>query len=85
MAQVIDSSSAPIKSPLTPSEIPAETGDTLPSSGSSREDEQDIEKCVQDLDPSCGSVVSHIGDCNLECCHCALRWLARRIQLHKEA
>ena len=84
MAQVVDSSSVLSKAPLTFSEIHAETGATLPSAGSAREDEQDIERCIQDMDPSRASVVSHIGDCNLECCHCAIRWSARRILAQQE-
>jgi sulfatase maturation enzyme AslB (radical SAM superfamily) len=84
MAQVIDSPSAPIKSPLASSEIHAETGATVPSSRSAREDEQDLERCVLDMDPSRASMVSHIGDCNLECSYCAIRWSARRILTERE-
>lgn len=41
-------------------------------------DDPDIEPCVQDLDAS-RATISTIGDCNLDCCHCAIRWYARRI------
>ena len=84
MAQVIDSPSAPIKSPLTSSEIYAETGATVQSSRSAREDEQDLERCVLDMDASRAYMVSHIGDCNLECSYCAIRWSARRILTERE-
>jgi hypothetical protein len=36
------------------------------------------------VDPSRGTVVSRIGGCNLDCCHCAIRWYARRILHQKE-
>jgi hypothetical protein len=71
MAQAIDSSSAPLKSPPSSSEV-------------APNDDQTAGRCVQDIDPSRACTVSHIGDCNLECCYCALRWTARRILLEGE-
>jgi hypothetical protein len=85
MAQAIDSSSAPFKSPPTSSEIHVLTGATMRSSMVAQDDDQTVDRCVQDMDPSHASTVSHIGDCNLECCYCDLRWSARRILLRREA
>jgi len=40
----------------------------------------EIEHCVQALAPSQSLNVSSVGDCNLECSYCAVRWSARRVQ-----
>ena len=80
MAQAIDSSSAPFKSPRTSSRIHAPTGAPIVAP----EDDQTVDRCVQDMDLSRASTVSHIGDCNLECCYCVLRWSARRVLLQEE-
>ena len=85
MAQTIDPSSAPFKSPPTSSEIHALADATMLSPIVAPGDDQTIDRCVQDIDPSHASAVSHIGECNLECCYCALRWSARRTLLQGEA
>jgi hypothetical protein len=85
MAQSIDSSSAPFKSPLTSSEISSLTGGTMLPPVVAPDDDLAFDQCVQDMDPSHASTASHIGDCNLECCNCAIRWNARRILLQTEA
>jgi hypothetical protein len=85
MAQKIDSSSARSKSPRSPSDIHAVTEATMLSPSVAPDDDQTVDRCVQDIDPSHASTVSHIGDCNLECCHCAIRWSARRNLLQGEA
>jgi hypothetical protein len=81
MAQAIDSSSAPVKSLSTFSGIHALTGAAMRSPN----DDQTVDRCEQDLDLSHASTVSHIEDCNLECCSCAVRWSARRAMLQREA
>lgn len=78
MAQVTDSSSAPTKSPFTPPDLHAGTGATTPSSRSAQE-EHNIERCIQDMDPSRSLTVSYVEGCNLECSYCALRWSARHV------
>jgi hypothetical protein len=83
MADINDSTSTPIESPRPSSQLDART----PADASSRftpEDDDDITRCIQDVDPSCATKVSHIGDCNLECCYCAVRWRARRVLHLKE-
>jgi hypothetical protein len=85
MAQAIDSSSALFKSPPTSSGIHALTGATMQSPTVASDDDQTVDQCVQDIDPSHASTASHLGDCNLECCNCAIRWSARRILLQREA
>ena len=79
MAQVTDSSSAPIQSPLTPSDVHARTRAAMSSPGSAQEKRLDVERCIQDLDPSHSLTVSDVEDCNLECSYCALRWSVRRV------
>jgi hypothetical protein len=44
----------------------------------SPDENQNIERCIQDIDCSRNTTASHIGDCNLECSYCAARWSARR-------
>ena len=78
MAIVTDSCSAPIKSPFPHADIHGEARATASSAASAQEKGLDIECCIQDLDPSRSLTVSHVGDCNLECSYCALRWSARR-------
>jgi hypothetical protein len=85
MAQAIDSSSAPFKSRPTSSGSHAPIGTAMQSPDAALENEQAVDQCVQDLDPSHASMASHLGDCNLECCTCAARWNARRILLEREA
>lgn len=46
---------------------------------------ENVDRCVQDIDPSHASAASHFGDCNLECCTCAARWSARRNLVDREA
>jgi hypothetical protein len=78
MTQVTESS-APTKSPLTPSDLHAGTGATTPSPGYAQDAEHNIERCIQDMDPSRSLTVSYVEGCNLECSYCALRWSARRV------
>lgn len=85
MAHTIDSSSAPFKSPLTSSEIHALIGSAIEPPIVTPDDRQTVDRCVQDIDPSHAPTASHIGDCNLECCNCAIRWSARRNLLQSEA
>jgi len=85
MAQAIDSSSARFKSPPTSSGSHASIGATTQSPIVAADDDQTVGQCVQDVDPSHASIASHLGDCNLECCTCAVRWSARRIALENEA
>jgi len=85
MSQANDSSSAPFKSPPTSSEIHALIGAATQSTIVAPEDDQTVDRCVQDIDPSHASTASHLGDCNLECCTCAVRWSGRRTQLEREA
>jgi hypothetical protein len=77
MAQVTDSSSMPIEPELRPADIHTEARNTASFTA---ETGLDIECCSQALDPSHSLTVSHIGDCNLECSFCAVRWSARRLQ-----
>jgi len=84
MTQAIDFSSTPFKSPATPSEIHALAKAATLSGVAASECDQTVNRCVQDMDPSHASTVSHVGDCNLECCHCAVRWSARRSLLEEE-
>jgi pyruvate-formate lyase-activating enzyme len=77
MAQVTDSSSTPIKSALPPADTHEEARAAV---SPAQENGLDIEYCIQDLDPSHSLTVSHVGDCNLECSYCAVRWSARRVQ-----
>jgi len=78
MAKVPDPS-RPIRCPLTDSEFEAGAEAAALAPLWAEAGDQDIEPCVQDVDRSQGTTASHIGDCNLECCHCAIRWYARRI------
>ncbi len=84
MAQAIDLSRAPFNSPPT-SETNAVTASTMPAPSVALGVDQTADRCLQDIDPSQASTLSHFGDCNLECCHCAVRWSARRILLESEA
>jgi hypothetical protein len=71
--------SRPIRCPLTISEFEAGAeAAALASPMWAEVDDPDIEPCVQDLDASRATIAT-IGDCNLDCCHCAIRWYARRI------
>lgn len=79
MTQVTDSSSAPTKSSLTPSDVHAGTGAMTSSSRSVQEVSLDAERCIHDLDPSRSLTISDAEGCNLECSYCAVRWNARRI------
>ena len=79
MAQVTDSSSAPIQSPLAPSDFHAGTRAAMSFPGTAEEKSLDVKRCIQDLDPSRSLTVSDVEDCNLECSYCALRWSARRV------
>ena len=78
MAKVPDPS-RPIRCPFIASESEAKTEAAALAPMWAEVGDQDIGPCVQDVDPSHGTTASHIGDCNLECCHCAIRWYARRI------
>jgi hypothetical protein len=84
MAQAIDSSSAPLKSPAS-SGSHAFIGATTQSPIVAQGKGQTVNPCAQDLDPSRASTASHLEDCNLECCTCAARWSARRLLLDREA
>lgn len=84
MAPVIDSSSARFKSPRKPSDIHAVNEPSILAPGVAPDDDQTIDRCVQDLDPSHVGTISHTGDCTLDCCHCATRWAARRSMLQGE-
>jgi hypothetical protein len=85
MANANDSSSAPLKSQPTSTGIRALTGTATQSPIVAPADSQSVDPCVQDVDPSHASAVSHRGDCNLECCTCDVRWSARRALIEKEA
>lgn len=85
MAQAIDSSSAPFKSPRTSSGSHASTGAATQSPIGASGEDHTVHQCVQDIDPSHTSTASHFADCNLECCTCAIRWSARRNLLQSEA
>jgi hypothetical protein len=74
----------PINCPLTSAGFRADAGPEMESPMWAEADDVDIEPCVQDVDRSHGTTVSSIGDCNLDCCHCALRWYARRIITQRE-
>ncbi len=84
MAESNDSSSRPDPCPSLPADKPEEAKAPARSPNWDPEDDEDIERCIQDVDPSRGTVVSRIGGCNLDCCHCAIRWYARRILHQKE-
>jgi hypothetical protein len=71
--------SRPIRCPLTVSEFEAGTEAAALVPIWAEVDAQNIEQCVQDVDASHGTTAFSIGDCNLECCSCAIRWYARRI------
>jgi hypothetical protein len=75
--------SRPIRCPLTVSESEAGAEAAALAPMWAEVDDPDIELCVQDLDAS-HATISTIGDCNLECCHCAIRWYARRIATLRE-
>jgi hypothetical protein len=83
MADTNDSTSTSGES-LQPSSQLEATSPASPSPRFTPEDDDDISRCIQDVDPSCATRVSHIGDCNLECCYCAVRWSARRVLHLKE-
>jgi hypothetical protein len=85
MAKAIDSSSAPFKSPPTSSGSHAFIGATTQSPIVAEGEDQTVDQCAQNIDPSHASTASHLADCNLECCTCALRWSARRNLLEREA
>jgi hypothetical protein len=68
----------PIRCPLTDSEFEAGAEAAALAPMWAEADDPNIEPCVQDLDAS-RATISTIGDCNLDCCHCAIRWYARRI------
>ncbi len=84
MAQVNDLSGAPFNS-TSDSEINSVTGAVPLPLRVAPDIGQIADRCVQDIDPSQASTASHFGDCNLECCHCAVRWNARRTLLESEA
>lgn len=77
MAKVPDPS-RPIRCPLTDAEFEAGAEAAALAPIWAEVDAPDMEPCVQDLDASRATIAS-IGDCNLDCCHCAIRWYARRI------
>jgi hypothetical protein len=84
MTEINDRSFTPIELPRASSDAGAGTKATAASPRFTPEDDRDIGRCIQDVDPSYASTVSHIGDCNLECCYCAVRWHARRVLHLKE-
>jgi hypothetical protein len=84
MAQAIDSSLPPFKPSPASCEIHPPDEATTPSRLVAPDDAPTADRCVQDMDPSHASTVSHFADCNLECCYCALRWSARRGLLQGE-
>ncbi len=74
--------SRPIRCPLTASEFEAGLKAAALGPRWVEVDDPDIEPtmepCVQDPEASRATIAT-IGDCNLDCCHCAIRWYARRI------
>lgn len=84
MAQANDLSWAPSNSPTASETNVVTRATTLPLS-STPDVSQTADRCLQDIDPSQASTLSHFADCNLECCHCAVRWNGRRIMLENEA
>jgi hypothetical protein len=84
MAKAIDYS-VQFKSQPTPSGSHAFIGGTTQSPIVAQGEGQNVDRCVQDIDPSHASAASHLGDCNLECCTCAARWSARRNLVDREA
>jgi hypothetical protein len=82
MAQVNNSSSIPTNADLRHADNRAEAKTTTPPTPQKG---LDIECCGQALDPSHSLAVSHLGDCNLECSYCAVRWTTRRVQHFQDA
>lgn len=78
MAKVTNSSTAPIQSALTTSDTDKGTRSTTSPPDQAQEKCLDVERCIQDVDPSRSLTVSDVDGCNLECSYCALRWSVRR-------
>jgi hypothetical protein len=74
-----DPTPRPINCPLTSAGFSADAGPDMESPAWVEADDLDIEPCVEDVDRSRGTTAASLGDCNLDCCHCAIRWYARRI------
>jgi hypothetical protein len=68
----------PIICPLTSAGFRADAESGMESPAWAEADDLEIDLCAQDLDASRGAAPG-FGDCNLDCCHCAIRWYARRI------
>jgi hypothetical protein len=84
MGKVPDPASRPAKCPLTAAGFQADAEGGMESPMWVEADDLDMEPCVQDEDRSHGTAAPSIGDCNMDCCHCALRWYARRIINQRE-
>jgi hypothetical protein len=68
----------PIICPLTSAGFHADAGPGMESPMWAEADDLHIDLCGADQDASREGAPS-LGDCNLDCCHCAIRWYARRI------